>query len=209
LKQLLNYDLCIEGLRKEQGFRVETGFEDFGPNHPWDWQRFENADTLPVEPPHVFLYKLHGSIDWKRDEAKNVYSVDQVGNVDPENMEVIFGRDFKLEAADPYLFYAYQFRRFTLAANLIVALGYGFGDNHINKMLGQALREKSDRRLLVVLRCESKEKCDTRRVQIAGALESCAEQITVLEGTAKSFLEGDNLAARLVAAIPKAVDSPF
>ncbi len=56
-------------------------------------------------------------------------------------MEVIFGRDFKLETADPYLFYAFEFRRFTLASKLIVSVGYSFGDGHINKMLTQSLRD--------------------------------------------------------------------
>ena len=205
----LNYDLCVEGLRQEQGFHVETGFEDVGPNHLWDWERFEHSDTLPVEPPHIFLYKLHGSIDWKRDSTKNVYSVEQVGNVDSELMEVIFGRDFKLEAADPYLFYAYQFRRFTLAANLIVVLGYGFGDSHINKMLSQALRDSAERRLLVVARCTSEEKCKDRQRSISEALDVDVKQIVVEKGTVKTFLEFDRLAERLRDSIAKPADSPF
>lgn len=201
----LNYDLCVEGLRSEPGFRVETGFEDVGPNHYWDWERFENADSLPVDPPHIFLYKLHGSIDWKRDRSKNVYSVDQVNNVDPEQMEVIFGRDFKLEAADPYLFYAYQFRRFSLASSLIVSLGYGFGDNHINKMLAQALRDDGERRLLVVARG----RCPERRSNIAKDLGVMEDQVIVEDGTIKGFLEREHLADALLTAIPKAADSPF
>ena len=50
-------------------------------------------------------------------------------------MEVIFGREFKLEAADPYLFFAYRFRDLSLVTRLIITLGYGFGDADINKML--------------------------------------------------------------------------
>ena len=85
-----------------------------------------------------------------RDEAKNLYCVKQIETVDSDQMEVIFGRDFKLEAADPYLFYAYQFRRFSLRAKLIVVIGYGFADMHINKMLTQALRGDESLRLLLV-----------------------------------------------------------
>jgi hypothetical protein len=41
----------------------------------------------------------------------------------------------KLEAADPYIFYAYEFRRFCILSKLIVIIGYSFSDLHINKML--------------------------------------------------------------------------
>jgi hypothetical protein len=79
-------------------------------------------------PPQIVLYKLHGSLNQKRDsETKNLFSVDQIESVDDDKMEVIFGRDFKLEAADPYLFFAYAFRHFTLLTRLIVTIGYGFG----------------------------------------------------------------------------------
>ena len=72
-------------------------------------------------------------------------------------MEVIFGREFKLEAADPYLFFAYKFRDLSFLTKVIVTLGYGFGDAHINKMLTQSLRTDPERRLLVIQRCEEKD----------------------------------------------------
>src|ERR1700730_4893949 len=99
--------------------------------------------------PQLVQYKLHGSINWKRNPTtKELFSVEQIESVDADKMEVIFGREFKLEAADPYLFYAYKFRDLTLLATLIVSLGYGFGDGHINKMLTQSLRSDAERRLL-------------------------------------------------------------
>ena len=72
-------------------------------------------------------------------------------------MEIIFGRDFKLEAADPYLFYAYEFRRYCLLSKLIVSIGYSFGDAHINKMIAQGIRADPERLLMVVTRCEKKD----------------------------------------------------
>ena len=150
----LNYDRCVERLH-QSGFYVEAGFgENYGKKSVWDWERFENIDAGPNPPPQILLYKLHGSIDWKRDQSsRNLYRVEQVEKVDPNQMEIIFGRDFKLEAADPYLFYAYEFRRHCLQAKLIVTIGYSFQDDHINKMLAQALREETERKLLVVARC--------------------------------------------------------
>ena len=110
-----------------------------------------------LQPPQVYLYKIHGSIDWKRDGSQNLYRVDQVQLVESDNMEIIFGRDFKLEAADPYLFYAYEFRRYCLLSKLIVSIGYSFGDAHINKMIAQALRADPERVLMVVTRCDKKD----------------------------------------------------
>ena len=145
----LNYDLCVERLNQPD-FRVETGFADYGPNHSWDWERFVGMEKSNNIAPQLVLYKLHGSINWKRNATtKELFSVEQIENVDPDKMEVIFGREFKLEAADPYLFFAYNFRDFSLETRLIVTLGYGFGDGHINKMLGQSLRNDPERRLLV------------------------------------------------------------
>ena len=205
----LNYDRCIERLNSTE-FRVETGFEDFGPEHIWDYERFEFSESGPNPLPGILLYKLHGSVNWKRDEAtKCLYCVEQVESVESEQMEVIFGRDFKLEAADPYLFYAYEFRRFALSARLIVIIGYGFGDAHINKMLTQALREDSDRRLLVVSKCVEEGEIKNKSEKVREFLDVNANQIIVEPGTAKSFLEQQSVDEKLIELIPETKDSPF
>jgi hypothetical protein len=205
----LNYDLNVERLAQVE-FRVETGFEGYGPGHPWDFERFldmEASNNLPAE---LVLYKLHGSINWKRDQTnKNLYAVEQVETVDDDSMEVIFGRDLKLEAADPYLFYAYEFRAFALAARLVVILGYGFGDPHINKMLTQCMRSDPARKLLVI---QPDQEEDEMRRFVAEQLEledDQADRVFVQCKTAKEFLSGSNLAARLVELLPADSDAPF
>jgi hypothetical protein len=124
-------------------------------------------------------------------------------------MEIIFGRDFKLEAADPYLFYAYHFRRYSLMAKLIVTVGYGFFDEHINKMLAQALRDDTDRRLLVVTRCAKKEEAENKRTEVANRLTLEEQRVVVQRGSAKNFLEQGNIAEVLRKQIPKGTDAPF
>jgi hypothetical protein len=203
----LNYDLCMERIGSHD-FKVEAGFADSGPAHHWDWERFEQSESGPDQLPQVYLYKLHGSINWKRDEGRNLFSVEQTENVEADRMDVIFGRDFKLEAADPYLFYAYQFRRFTLDSRLVVIVGYGFADDHINKMLTQALKRDEARRILVVARCNQAE-CDARRAKIAELLGVESVQVLVEAGSAKTFLEAENLGEVLVGKIPQSEDSPF
>ncbi len=207
----LNYDLCVERLNQAD-FRVETGFEDYGPNHSWDWERFVDMETSNNIAPQLVLYKLHGSINWKRNTStKELFSVEQIESVDADRMEVIFGREFKLEAADPYLFFAYKFRDLSLETKLIVTLGYGFGDGHINKMLTQSLRNDPERRLLVIQRCGEAD-CAAKKDEVVTSLELDAnqkDQVVVRGGSAKEFLETQHLAELLVSFIPPSKDVPF
>ena len=205
----LNYDLCIEQLSNDN-FRIETGFAGFGPQHYWDWQRF--GEDYYNDPPQIQLHKLHGSINWKRDPStKHLYSVNQVQSIDSSEMEVIFGQDFKLEAGDPYLFYAYEFRRFTLISPLIVVIGYGFGDPHINKMLSQSLHANNNSKLLVICECEENGQTE-RESEIKSALDVEGvetRRVEVFPGTAKGFLEASDIHDILSDRMPRSTDDPF
>jgi hypothetical protein len=141
----LNYDLCMEKNCKTE--ILERGFSD---ERKWSWRNFELPED---EAPNIYLYKLHGSIDWLRDKQKNLIFSDEPSKISIDHLEIIFGTDYKLQYTDPFLFLAYQFRRWTLEAKLIITVGYGYGDEHINGILGQAMASESDpneRKLLAV-----------------------------------------------------------
>jgi hypothetical protein len=207
----LNYDLCVEKLAGEN-FRVETGFASIGEEHPWDWKRFDETNPQAAFP-DIYLYKMHGSINWKRDDAGNLFCVDYSGgNIRPQQMQVIFGRDFKLEAADPYLFYAFEFRRCTLTASAILVIGYGFGDPHINKMLAQALRTPLAKRLLVIENMPDSKKASRKQQEIASRLDlkdEAANAVTVVTGTAKEFLKRVDIADAVLGCLPKEAAAEF
>ena len=204
----LNYDLCIERL-KDRNVVIETGFGGWGPGQYWNWERFDGADQLDSQ---IVLYKLHGSINWKREKlTKQLFSVEQVQAVDAQEMEVIFGRDFKLEAADPYLFYTYQFRQYTLMASLIVVVGYGFNDTHINQILSQRIRADEECCLLVVCDCTESD-VESERERVSRRLElgnSSSARVSVHPGSAKQFFEIRDLYSVLVDSIPGMDDVPF
>ncbi len=144
----LNYDLCIEKTCRNTG--VERGFGD---DKRWDWRIFDNEKQINSS---IFLYKLHGSVDWARDE--NGCLVYQDGHISPDNIEIIFGTSYKLQYIDPFLFFAYEFRKRTLSnAKIIICVGYGFGDDHINGIISQALNNNKERKLLAVLPDENKD----------------------------------------------------
>jgi len=204
----LNYDRCVERVGNID-FVVEAGFSGFGPKHVWSWERFVETERGSNPLPQAFLYKLHGSIDWVRDEdSKDLSRVEQIQRIKPEQMEVIFGREFKLEAADPYLFYAYQFRQFALDSTLIVVIGYGFADAHINKMLTQALRSEGPHRLVAIAKVDD-DNIAQRRKAVASQLGVLEASVTVLGGTAKSFLSQPDIGERLLGLIPELKDAPF
>jgi hypothetical protein len=204
----LNYDLCVERL-KEENFRVETGFSGVGEGHSWEWKRFD--ETSPeAELPEIYLYKMHGSINWKRDELGNLISVNYSGtNIRPAEMQVIFGRDFKLEAADPYLFYAFEFRRCTFDARVIISIGYGFGDEHINKMLSQALRADDQKHLLVIGNVPDDNNAGARREVIGNRLGVGSSAISVVKGTAKDFLKRSDIAEEVTRHLPEESKTEF
>ena len=139
----LNYDLCVE---ETCGYdKVQRGFS----GREWDWRLFDETsdDLLPLS-----LYKLHGSLDWSFNEDGRVTYSDSTASIGPGNMALIFGTSYKLQYVDPFLFLAYELRRWTLdAARIIVCIGYGFNDDHINGILQQSLRQNLDRKLLAVV----------------------------------------------------------
>ena len=137
----LNYDLCVE---TACGYnRVQRGFAD----RIWDWRNFEETseDRFPI-----MLYKLHGSLDWCFENGQTTF-VDATQTINERDVAMIFGTSYKLQYLDPFLFLAYELRRRTLdAARLIICVGYGFNDEHINGILGQALQQNCKRMLLAV-----------------------------------------------------------
>lgn len=137
----LNYDLCVEKCRLpgriERGFNVERH---------WDWRRFDESQK---DLPAIFLYKMHGSIDWLRTNGTITFR-DEPGSIQADELSIIFGTNYKMQYVDPFLFFVYEFRKWTLEARMIITIGYGFGDEHINGIIGQALRSGRQRSLLAV-----------------------------------------------------------
>lgn len=137
----LNYDLCLEKNRLEVA--LERGFDH--ESRAWSWRSFEPRDEYQ---PQVFLYKLHGSVDWQRDtEQGNILR--EVDN-EPKIPDLIFGTNYKMQYIDPYLFYAYELRKYSLESKVILTIGYSFRDEHINGILLQSLKNDKTRKIIIV-----------------------------------------------------------
>lgn len=174
----LNYDLCIE--ENEGDSIIELGFDE---NRIWQWQRFEKNENIEV---NVYLYKMHGSINWeRRPEGFLTYS-DEINKID--KLDLIFGTNYKLQYIDPYLFYAHELRKYSLEANLIITIGYGYFDEHINGIICQALKSKKDIKLIGnVYDLESNDEMIKTHILKRLDIEPCKFEIVNIE--ASKFLE--------------------
>lgn len=185
----LNYDLCVETICGHK--KIQRGFDE----RIWDWRLFDETSDDPKE---IMLYKLHGSVDWGFTDNGGVTYSDAPSTIDDDRIALIFGTSYKLQYIDPFLFFVYELRRWTLdAARVIVCIGYGFSDEHINGILKQSLRQDRHRRLISVVEpIDDASQSDRRKELIVKSLESESDQIHVIGSGAKEFLtDGLSLAS--------------
>lgn len=177
----LNYDLCVEKTCDTQ--QVQRGFED----RVWDWRLF---DETTEDTSSLLLYKLHGSVDWQFTGDNKVTYSDTPSSIPSNKIALIFGTAYKLQYIDPFLFYVYELRRWSLdSARAIICIGYGFNDDHVNGILEQSLRQDNKRRLLAVIGPRPPADQTNEQKRIFKSLNANKDQVTVLFSGAKKFLE--------------------
>lgn len=192
----LNYDMCVEracGISKVcRGFRHEE-LADGRIRKVW---KDGQMDDAIAEESAVRLYKLHGSLDWRRDkDSRLLYCEDSPDPcADIDDYQLIFGTSYKLSYQDPFLYQISELRKYSAKARLIIAIGYGYNDDHINEILGKAIQQKEDAILYSVEHLDSyaDKDLDERKKTIASKLKlpnSKLPRINIWWKGAKSFLE--------------------
>jgi hypothetical protein len=185
----LNYDLCFERvIEKKPDIVVELGFSD----RIWHYKNFDSIESRQIET-HFALYKLHGSINWEKNEDGNLLLKD-----DPtKNAELIFGLPYKLTSSDPYFFYATEFRKSLLddQSRIFVCIGYSFYDEYLNQFIAQAMKDDQDKVLLVVTYCSDADK-EYKAIEVSQYLSSKKDnfqietkRIIIYNKGAKLFLQ--------------------
>ncbi len=171
----LNYDLLIE--KKLSEITIERGFDD---NKKWNYKLFSERP----EEPEIYLYKLHGSLDWERDTITQIVKcVDNIPNIP----DLIFGTQYKMQYIDPYLFLFSEFRHYALKAKLIICIGYSFSDEHINAILSQALKNNTETKIYSVNSDD-----ENKQMENIKQMLSCQEsQIKSISKSAKDFFENE------------------
>ena len=188
----LNYDLCVEKACGNEN--VQRGFD----GRFWDWRAFEETagEGLPL-----LLYKLHGSLDWQTGTDGRVRYVDAPSTIEDDDVAIVFGASYKRQYVDPFLFLAYEFRRWTLdAAKVIVCIGYSFSDEHINDILAQSLRQDDQRQLVAVFGPAAE--VEERQDAVSRALGVEKRRVKVVAKGAKDYMESDLTIAELSKLLP-------
>lgn len=149
-----NYDCCFEAAASRAKFITIDGFshtlpQEFDSSYfAYDLVRREQDDGAPDYIPNVFhLYKLHGSVDWKRAGAE----VTKVAR--PEKPLLIYPRHTKFESSynPPFVDLMATFQMALRQPNTaLLVIGCGFNDNHLTQPVLSAVRTNVGIRVAVV-----------------------------------------------------------
>ncbi len=147
-----NYDLYSETSLDELGILYSNGFSGvvqryFNPtvfNYAYAEQMELSNNKWNVIDNFVYLYKLHGSINWiESDSQTHLFKVKEIQDPKEEmDAVMIYPTPMKQMAsfASPYsdLFREFQ-KKLMQDKNILITIGYSFSDEHINNLVYQAL----------------------------------------------------------------------
>ena len=152
--------MLFEQAANECGFTMIDGFSFTFPrifngnNYDYDIVIRKNSRITAQEnyASKVFhLYKLHGSLDWEKDEgARQIQKCDFINNETPV---MIFPSSIKYESSyeQPFFEMMSRFQTELRTDNaLLIIIEYSFGDKHINSMIFEALELNHSLQLMIV-----------------------------------------------------------
>lgn len=153
-----NYDLCFERAASELGGVVLDGFSFTAPRR-YDPRFFSydiirrprSGDDLGNYLEGVFLlYKLHGSVNWARTEGGAIF---EKAEPEPEEACLIYPARGKYQRSftQPHLESMAQYLSAVREPNTcVLAVGFGFNDDHLAEPLLAAARSNPHLRLIIV-----------------------------------------------------------
>ena len=161
-----NYDLYSETALDTLGIHYVNGFSGgirkyFNPTI-FNYALAEKMDLSQTKWSVIdnffYLYKIHGSINWiEDDEDSKLFRVKEIQETSFENLQkkgtiMIHPTPLKQNASlgSPYadLFREFQ-KKLMQNNNVLVAIGYSFGDEHINNLIYQAFTIPSFRLIVI------------------------------------------------------------
>jgi hypothetical protein len=149
-----NYDLCFEEAARRHRFVIVDGFshsldQSYDRGHfDYDIVRRESNKETPNYIENLFhLYKLHGSIDWRRKDGDIYRSRDPKGEP-----VLIYPRSSKYQESfeSPYLDMIGAFQTALREPDVaIIISGFGFNDDHISRPILSAVESNMSLRLII------------------------------------------------------------
>ena len=154
-----NYDRVIEEAAEKGNITIFDGF-GFDSNHVFndgwfDWNlskksKESNTNEVEYNPNVIDLLKIHGSIDWVR-EKKDIVKKRSVRNR-KKNQVMIFPSSHKYKQSydKPYFELMSRFQNLLRKPNTwLITSGVSFNDDHISRMIIDAVKVNSGLRVLV------------------------------------------------------------
>lgn len=146
----LNYDLTLETAAAEVGISIDTAIDRWVPG--------TDLGFTPVDG-RLNLIKVHGSIDWRRRSRRVEWNERMLGATLIERTDdfeygdvpaIVIGDREKLATAGPTLALLQAFKTALWRADRLVAVGYSFGDDHINEVVRNWINAAPDRTITVL-----------------------------------------------------------
>jgi hypothetical protein len=188
-----NYDLLLEQAFESKRVPYFDGF--IGSHKPFfDSYAMEN-DQFP--PRWARLWKVHGSINWKLTEEGNTKKVFKSDlNSDADESVVIHPSHLKYQESRkmPYLAMMDKLRNFlSNSSNVLITIGYSFGDQHLNDVIAQGLQGASSSAVYGLLyeNLENYTEAKSLALEI-GNLSLIAEEKAILGTNEASWLKSDS-----------------
>jgi len=149
----LNYDLAFEKAMDELGVLYIDGFvgninRTFKPevyNYDYYFPATTTEGKVHRLDKVLHLYKLHGSLNWLdcKSIAQNIYGIVQTKDDSKYDNAILIYPQLMKEEETLGFPYSEMFRRFSSVIqqpqNVLIVYGYGFGDEHVNRVIYNAL----------------------------------------------------------------------
>lgn len=193
-----NYDLAFEQSASNVGFVVIDGFEFTNPsffNPMWfnydvvNRRHSRNSEGAYI-PNVMHLYKMHGSVDWRRVNGR----VQKLG-VESNKGEPVFiypsSSKYQTSYDSPYLDMMTSFlEMLKQPRTAVLCLGFGFNDKHINNALTMALRTNPEFMLMVATKEPFNENASFNRdisQLLLAAINQGDGRIAIVDSTFEQF----------------------
>lgn len=156
-----NYDRLFEEAASSLGFWVFDGFSFSNPPifdaDIFDWKlvkEIPNSKTqeLKYRSNMINLLKIHGSVDWERDEKGQLIKILTYKQNDVINPVMIFPSSEKYMQSyqEPYFSLMTKFQELLRKPNtLFMTVGFSFADNHIFEMILQSIKHNNSLSTLI------------------------------------------------------------
>lgn len=147
-----NYDKVVENYCELKRYSCVDGFQEIRGTQRWVNGQFYYPEQVNGKT-YVYLYKLHGSLDWKERRQSEIIKTNEEGRPgDPNyrgNLLIYPTLDPKPREYDPFTTIVNEFMKRISDADVCIAIGFSFRDKYISRLLVE-LKSKKNKKLIII-----------------------------------------------------------